>query len=95
MQENVTFNVTGVANCTDDPSLANISAIPILSPPSPERYAYKHSACLYVYMYYDRTPTFMFQIFYFTFKIFRAESRRNSRKRAEMFEKTTDAESFR
>ena len=38
MRENVSFNVTGVSNCTDDLSLANISTIPILSPPSPERY---------------------------------------------------------
>lgn len=37
MRENVTFNISGVANCTDDLSLANLSAIPILSPPSPER----------------------------------------------------------
>ena len=37
MRENVTFNISGVANCTDDLSLANISAIPILSPPSPDR----------------------------------------------------------
>ena len=37
MRENVTFNISGVANCTDDISLANLSAIPILSPPSPER----------------------------------------------------------
>ena len=33
MKANVSFNVTG----KDDPSLANISAIPVLSPPSPER----------------------------------------------------------
>ena len=37
MRENVTFNISGVANCTDDLSLANISAIPILSSPSPDR----------------------------------------------------------
>ena len=38
MRENVTFNISGVANCTDDLSLANISAITILSPPSPDRW---------------------------------------------------------
>merc|ERR1712043_21682 len=43
LRGNVTFNVTGVANCTDDPSLANISEIPILSPPSPGRHKVKRS----------------------------------------------------
>jgi len=43
LRENVTFNMPGVANCTDDASLANISEIPNLSPPSPGRLQAKRS----------------------------------------------------